>query len=68
MQNSSDLDKNLKSMYEIIDLLEFDRNLILDKAKIEYIKIERIYHSLMGTVYKILGYVKDFYQRMHNIQ
>ena len=61
MQNSSDLDKNLKSMYEIIDLLElleFDRNLILDKVKKLMEDLNDIKRKKPNTIKQLSRYTK----------
>lgn len=58
MQSSSDLDKNLKSMYEIIDLLEFDRNLILDKVKKLMEDLNDIKRKKPNTIKQLSRYTK----------
>lgn len=58
MQSFSDLDKDLKSMDEIIDLLEFDRNLILDKVKKLMEDLNDIKRKKPNTIKQLSRYTK----------
>ena len=58
MQSFSDLDKDLKSMDEIIDLLEFDRNLILDKVKKLMEDLDDIKRKRPDTIKQLSRYTK----------
>jgi len=58
LQSFSDLDKNLKNMYEIIDLLEFDRNLILNKVKKLMEDLDDIKRKRPNTIKQLSRYTK----------
>jgi len=58
LQSFSDLDKDLKSMCDIIDLLEFDRNLILDKVKKLMEDLNDIKRKKPNTIKQLSRYTK----------
>jgi len=58
LQSFSDLDKDLKSMCDIIDLLEFDRNLILNKVKKLMEDLNDIKRKKPNTIKQLSRYTK----------
>jgi len=58
LQSFSDLDKDLKSMEEIIDLLEFDRNLILNEVEKLMEDLDDIKRKRPDTIKQLSRYTK----------
>ncbi|MEJ2771686.1 hypothetical protein [Stygiolobus sp. CP8521M] len=58
MQSFSDLDKDLKSMCDIIDLLEFDRNLILNEIEKLMEDLDDIKRKRPDTIKQLSRYTK----------